>query len=79
MKPKKSAPEKVEVRMPGELRAKLTEAAERDDRSTNQQAVHYIKRGLEADGNLLAKIESLEAKIDGLVALLSREKGGQKE
>jgi len=76
MKTKKPAPEKIEVRMPGDLRAKLNEAAERDDRSTNQQAVHYIRRGLDADHALTARIQSLEAKIDSLIALLSKEREG---
>lgn len=69
---KKPAPEKVEVRMPGELRAQLTEDAARDNRSINQQAVHYIQRGMQATDSCASALKRLDDKMNRILALLEK-------
>ncbi|WP_237173010.1 Arc family DNA-binding protein [Paracandidimonas lactea] len=74
---KKEAPEKLDVRLPGDLRDRLKERAKRENRSSNAQAVHYIEAGLNGmDAEELARrIASMDAKLDELLRRLDGRRG----
>lgn len=58
--------EKVEVWLPVGYKRRLEAIAAQENRSTNKQAVHYLKTGM--DGTSLAEIAR---KVDRLEAMLS--------
>lgn len=72
MNDRKPAPEKVDIRMPGEMRTRLVEDAARDTRSINQEAVYYSSLGMRAAGDRVEALERIEAKLDGLLGLLEK-------
>lgn len=46
-KPKQPIPEKLDLRLPTELRTRLDDRAQQESRSRNAQAAYYIKCGLD--------------------------------
>ena len=47
-----ATPVRETLRMPAKVARALTKAAQEQDRSVNRQAIHYLKKGLTADGLL---------------------------
>lgn len=72
MQTRKPAPVKLDVRMPADLRTRLDEDADRNHRSTNQQAVFYIRRGMEAEAGREEALSRIEAKVDRILELLEK-------
>lgn len=74
MSEKSEAPERMDVRVPEELRARLEATARRENRSRNAQAMHYIEMGLNGPNiaELAKRIDSIESKLDEVLRRLDK-------
>lgn len=64
--PKGASLEKIDVRLRVDVKRRLEEIAEHENRSGNKQAVHYIETGLKG-----IDLETLARKIDNIETMLT--------
>lgn len=71
-KPAKGGLEKVEVWLPSDMKQRLAEFADREQRSTNKQAVYFIESGLSGvnAADLSRSVENIETMLAALVKRL---------
>lgn len=67
---KKPVLEKLDVRMPAEVMERLRLQARLESRSANQQAVAYIRRGLEDWDNIRHQLDRIEAMLSQVMERL---------
>lgn len=60
---KKPVLEKLDVRMPAEVMEKLRMRARQESRSANQQAVFYLRRGLEDWDDIRRQLDRIEGML----------------
>lgn len=74
MTTKKDAPNRMDVRVPEELKKRLQERADQENRSGNAQASYYIELGLLglSPAEVAKKLESIELKLDEVLRRLDK-------